>query len=217
MSGYVIYVIDTETTGLVSECDVIEISANRLSFDNNSEVKSEQKTWLLKALNPKTITDEALAVNGHKREDILHLTKFGKENYKDPAEVIADFELWIMEDNVSVMDRVFAGQNPNFDITMLQALWSRLDSLNTFPFNVERGNRVLDTKQLVLFFDICTEKRRNYYNLASLVKSFGAKKRKAHSASEDVLMTSELLSNLISPVKSTIAEKFINCYLDKEE
>ena len=72
--GYVLYVIDTETTGLDAEKnDVIEASFCRLNFLSEN-VDREQKTWLFKALNPDTIEAEALAINGHKREDILGLT-----------------------------------------------------------------------------------------------------------------------------------------------
>ena len=68
MSGYIIYVVDTETTGFdpISN-DIIEISMIRAQIDNLGEVHQEQKTWYLKALNAQSISEEALAVNGHFR------------------------------------------------------------------------------------------------------------------------------------------------------
>ena len=171
-SGYVIYVVDCETTGLDPvQNDVIEVSACRVLFDQG-EIHRLQNTWHLKALNAATIEERALAINGHKREDILHITKFGREKYKDPQEVISDIELWIMEDGVSAVDRIFAGQNPKFDINALRELWRKVGSYDTFPFILNNDNRVIDTKQIATLFDVCVGKRRKYYNLSSLVKSF---------------------------------------------
>jgi DNA polymerase III epsilon subunit-like protein len=213
--NFILYVVDTETTNLDTKLgDVIEVSMCRLSIED--EIKSEQKTWLLKAMNPTMISDESLAVNKHKREDILHLTKYGKDNYKLPEDVVSEIELWVACDNVSSVDRVFIGQNPNFDIQALQELWSRVGSPSTFPFAIERGNRVIDTKQIVTLFDVCVGRRRLYYNLGSLVKSFGIKKDKAHSAAGDVAMTRDLLIKLLTPIKSIVTESFKDCYLNED-
>lgn len=215
-SGYVLYVMDTETTGLDSqEHDVIEISMCRFSMSDLDN--REQKTWYLKALNPFTITDKALSINKHKREDITHMTKKGKEQYQDPLDVIVDIERWIMEDDVSKIDRAVVGQNVNFDIDFLKALWRKVDSEDTFPFNVEKGNRIVDTKQLAIAIDLCTGKRRRYYNLMTLVKSFGAKKRKAHRAEDDVAMTTDVLIKMLTPLKDTISEAFGGCYTDLDQ
>jgi len=210
-SDYIIYVVDTETTGLNAVAnDVIEISMCRFSLNDSDN--REQKTWLLKALNPETISEEALNVNKHKRNDILHLTKFGRENYKEPSDVLVEIEQWMMEDGVSAMDRVFAGQNPNFDVKAMIELWRKVDSIDTFPFAVERGNRVIDTKQLALMVDLCTGQRRRYYNLSSLVKSFGVKKAKAHTAAGDVQMTTDLFIKFLAPLKETVSNEFKTCY-----
>lgn len=210
MEGYVIYVIDTETTGLNHlENDVIEISACRLVLENDIR---EQKTWLLKAKNPKTISEEALKVNGHKREDILGMTAFGRENYLDPEVIVPEIELWIMEDEMSAKDRIFAGHNPDFDIAALQELWRRNGGIENFPFDLERGNRIIDTKQIAALYDVCTGKRRQFYNLTSLVDDFGIKKGKAHKASEDVRMTTDLLLEFMKPIKEPVKNAFEKCY-----
>lgn len=218
-NGYVIYVTDTETTGLDPiENDIIELSMFRLIPQDNGEYEEQQKTWLVKAVNPKTISDEALHKNGHKREDILHLSKFGKENYLLPQDVVDQVEAWMMEDNVSSMDRVFAGQNPVFDLNFLKELWKRCDrgTDDDFPFFIGKGERVIDTIKIVLLFDLCTGRRRKYYNLSSLVKALGVKKGKAHKADEDTRMTKDLLMKLIAIIKNTVAVNFGDCYPDNE-
>ena len=54
--GYVLYVVDTETTGLNAERnDVIEASFCRL-YISADQTEKEQKTWLFKALNAETRT-----------------------------------------------------------------------------------------------------------------------------------------------------------------
>ncbi|KKN70837.1 hypothetical protein LCGC14_0427290 [marine sediment metagenome] len=216
MSGYIIYVVDTETTGLDAyKNDVIEISACRFKMSNLKD--TEQKTWYLKALDASTIKDEALAINKHKREDILHLTKFGRDTYKDPVETVADIERWIMTDNMSALDRVIAGQNIQFDVSALKALWSKVDTIDTFPFSLDRGNRTLDTMMLATAIDVCTGRRRRYYNLNTLVKSFGVKKRKAHRAEDDVAMTIDLLVKMLEPLKDVAKKAFADCYTDMDQ
>ena len=83
---YVIYVGDTETTGLDSRLnDVIELSLCRLT-------DGEQKTWCLRPINPGNIDQGALRVNGHKIEDLTGQTKEGREKYLDPNKVIIEIE-----------------------------------------------------------------------------------------------------------------------------
>ncbi len=212
---YIIYVVDTETTGLDHiKNDVIEISMCRITISD--EIKREQKTWLLRALNAEAISDEALQINEHKREDILCLTKVGKENYREPSEVIIEIEKWVAEDNVSVFDRVFVGQNPLFDVNFLKELWKKAGSSDTFPFMLDSGTRILDVKQIATLVDLCTGHRRRYYNLSTLVKSFGIKKAKAHTAAGDVQMTTDLLLTMLEPFISIILEKFKHCYSEQD-
>jgi DNA polymerase III alpha subunit (gram-positive type) len=209
---YVIYINDTETTGTDPKIhDVIELSLYRFSFCPN-QIKEEQKTWFLKAQNFGNIQDEALKVNGHKRADITWMTNEGKLKYQEPKLVVPEVEMWMMEDQVSSVDRIFCGHNPDFDIDFTQELWNRVGSKDTYPFSVENGNRVLDTKQLLLFIDICTGKRRQYYNLSSMVEALEVKKGKAHQASEDVRMTKDSLIKMVEPIRETVKEKFKDSY-----
>lgn len=214
--GYVLYCIDIESTGLdPSLHDVIEISMCRMTPKGVDDYEEEQKTWLVKAMNPVTIQDEALRINGHKREDICHQTAFGRENYKEPKQVIQEIEMWLANDNVSSLDRVWLGQNPMFDVNHMQALYKRV-GMTDFPFMIGNGNRVIDAKQIVTLFDLCTGRRRKHYNLSSFVKALGVKKGKAHQAAEDVRMTKDIILKLIKIIKVVVAEQFADCYSEED-
>jgi len=211
MDQYVLYVQDTETTGLeVGVNEIIELSLIRI-FLGSDNLEGEQKTWLVRAMKPDTIQEEALNINGHKREDILHMTKFGRENYKNPADVLPEIEEWISEDNMSSYDRVFAGQNPRFDFKHMQALWADNNAMDTFPFLTGHNELIINTKELALFIDICLGRKREKYNLGALVKAYGIKKRSAHKGDEDALMTRDLLLKQIEGATPSIKEAFKDC------
>jgi len=182
----VLYVCDTETTGLshIKGCEIIEISLYRLS-DN------VQKTWCIKPMNYEAVEAEALRINGHKLDDMKYLTKFGVETYKDPASVVVEIENFMAEDLVSSGERVLCGQNVTFDLGFIEKLWADNNATETFPF----GKRplLLDTKQIALFLDIATGEKSDFYNLASLVTKYGVKKEKAHRADSDTRVTKEVL------------------------
>lgn len=198
--SFQLYVCDTETTGLdKNKNDIIEICFWRLNDDVS-------KTWCLKPLNIEAIEDRALAVNKHKREDLIHKTAFGRETYLEPAKVVADIEMWMLEDNAPTEDRIFIGQNPLFDFEFLLELWKKTDNESTFPFSSSHNRPIIDTIQLALLIDICTGKKRKYYNLGSLIKDFGVTKAQAHRADGDVKMTRDLFLKMITPIRQAILE-----------
>jgi DNA polymerase III epsilon subunit-like protein len=201
MEQYVMYMQDTETTGLVpGENEIIECSFIRLISDGDS-FKEEQKSWLIKALKPHTIKDDALKVNGHKKEDILWQTKYGRETYILPSEAVLQIENWIAEDKMSTHDRVFAGQNPLFDFEHFIELWKQEGAIDTFPFVTGHNKLLVDTKHIALFFDICNNVKRERYNLVNLVSDFSVKKEKSHRADGDTRMTKDLLLTMIKQVR----------------
>lgn len=212
--GYVQYVCDVETTGTdPDKHDIIEICLWRLG-------DAESKTWWLTPLNPSSIQDDALHVNKHKKEDILHKTKEGKEKYRTPAEVLPEIEMWIMQDGAAAEERVFIGQNPNFDYDFLLALWRKMNAEDAFPFGFwidgKEGRRnqgyIIDTMQLARLIDVCTGKKRARYGLGSLVKDFGVTKATAHRADGDVKMTKELFEKIFAVLRDPIIQAFNESY-----
>lgn len=200
--SYVVYICDVETTGTENEIhDIIEASFWRSSDDT-------QKTWFIKPLNIEAIEEKALSINGHKREEITHQVKAGRDKYMLPSDVIIEMENWILEDDMSVEDRVFIGQNASFDFNFLKKFWEKQESDDTFPF----GSFVIDTILLTRLIDLATGKKRKYYNLGKLVKAFGITKGKAHRASEDVKMTKDLFYKQFMPLIDIMKENFNDCY-----
>ena len=197
MSNYSLYVCDVETTGLDPiKHDVIELSLLRLQ-------DGCQKTWQIKPTNTSTIDSGALRVNGHKLEDLLHQTKFGKDNYKEASKVLVEVENWLLEDNVSSEFRLLVGQNINFDKTMLEQLWTKCECRDTFPF----GRRTMDTMMIEFFLDWCKNSLSEGYSLNNLTKKYGVKNEKAHTAEADVKATKEVFEKQVDYFKKVLASQ----------
>ncbi len=191
---FVIYIADTETTGLDAYShDVIELSLYRLS-------DHVQKTWCLKPLNQESIDTGALRVNGHKLEDLKHQTKAGIDRYKDPNKLIVEIENWIAEDGVPAEKRILCGQNIGFDKLMLERMWIKCESKDTFPF----GRRTLDTMQIEFFLDLCKGSMSEGYSLNNLTKKYGIKNEKAHTAEADVKATKEVFEKQVEFFKKIL-------------
>lgn len=183
---YKIYACDTETTGLSPENDIIELSLKDLNSDRI-------KTWLIKPFNLDKIDQGALKVNGHKLEEITHKTLLGVSKYKDPKETIIEIENWLSEDCLSSEDRIMLGHNVHFDRKMMENLWLRCGSFETFPF----GRKMLDTMQIQFFMDFCSQTIQDSYSLKNLNKLYGIKNEKAHTAESDTQATAELFKKQI--------------------
>lgn len=192
---YVIYVADIETTGLDSRLhDVIELSLYRLS-------DGVQKTWCLKPTNPANIDPGALRVNGHKIEELRHETKAGRDRYLDPNQVIIEIENWMNEDGVPTENRIICGQNISFDKERLQQLWIKCNSPDTFPF----GRHSIDTMGIEFFLDFCRNAMKEGYSLWNLVKHYGVKNDKAHTAEADTKATKEVFEQQVEFFKKVLA------------
>jgi|ERR1700722_694250 len=196
-SKFIIYVADTETTGLdPARNEIIEISFCRLS-DNS------QKTWFIKPTNYESIEPEALRINGHKLDDLKHITKTGRETYRSAADVLVEIENWMGDDLAAAEDRILVGQNPFFDIEFMQNLWAKQNNTETFPFG--RRPFLIDTRQMALFLDLARDERSDYYNLGSLVEKYGVKKEKSHRAATDTRMTRDVFLAQLDIVKEALS------------
>jgi DNA polymerase III alpha subunit (gram-positive type) len=212
--SYVKYVCDCETTGLDKDKhDIIELCFWRLG-------EPESKTWWMTPLAPENIEEDALRINKHLKEDILHKTKEGREKYRSPSEVLPEIEMWLMEDGAAAEERVFIGQNPDFDYNFLLALWKKLGHEDDFPFGYwidgKDGRRnqgfIIDTMQLARLIDLCTGKKRSRYGLAALVKDFSITKATAHRADGDVKMTKDLFEKIFEVLEGPLLAAFENNY-----
>jgi DNA polymerase III alpha subunit (gram-positive type) len=191
---YEFYVTDVETTGLDSRLhDVIELSMLRLST-------GEQKTWALKPTNVETIDPGALRVNGHKMENLKWETREGREIYRNANEVLVEIENWLAEDEVPATHRALLGQNISFDKDMLEQLWIKCDSKDSFPF----GRRYLDTMIVEIFLDYCKGEIGEGYSLSNLVKKYAVRNEKAHTAEADVKATKEVFLKQVAYLKDII-------------
>jgi len=183
-SKFEIYFCDTETGGLADDAEIIELSLYRLS-DNS------QRTWCIKPTRPELIQPDALRVNGHKLEDLEHKTAYGRETYQPLFKVLPDIENFFLEDGMAAEDRILVGQNVvKFDLPHLERMWASQNCQDTFPF----GKRPFcqDTQQIAILIDLLEGTRSEYYNLGTLIKKYGIKNSKAHTAEADTLATKEL-------------------------
>lgn len=192
MTEYLLYGTDCETTGLAANCNPIEISLYRLSTD-------ECKTWCLKPINIDAIQPEALRVNGHKREDILGLTKEGRERYRKPENVLVEIENWLMDDGMPADQRLLLGHNVNFDKEMLISLWNRCNSYETFPFSPKYG---IDTMQIEFFFDYVSNKFGEGYSLRNLAHRYKIRQDKAHTAEDDTKVMVSIFQQQVNTLKN---------------
>lgn len=210
--AYEIYILDGETTGMdAQKNDLIELCMWRLGDE-------ESKTWRMKPKNPGAIRSEALRINGHKLEDLLHQTDYGRQTYLEQAKVLPEIEMWVMNDNEAAENRVIVGQNPKFDLDFMIATWQKNNSEDTFPFGYWIGTgedrrhvcKVFDTLNLVELIDVIIGKHRPRYNLANLAKDFKITKAQAHRADGDVKMTKDLFVKLFDVLKPAIIANFSN-------
>lgn len=190
--GFIVCDVETTGTDFVKN-DVIEISMIKLS-------NGDQRTWCLAPTNKDTISTDALRVNGHKIEDLLHKTKYGIDTYKDPAKVIVEIENWLMEENISTENTWLIGYNVSFDRNMLEQLWSKCNAMDSFPF----GRRIIDSMQFEVLMDLASDTKRDSYSLNATIKKYGIKNEKAHSAAADTKATQELFVKQLDAIKKLL-------------
>lgn len=190
-----IYGIDTETTGFSpTKNSIIELCIYRLSDD-------KFKTWHIKAGDNAEIEQGALKKNGHKLEDITWITKEGREKYKLEKDVIIEVENWLAEDMCQNSERMILAHNANFDKNMMNGLWEKNNSLETFPFSQKR---LIDTMQIEMMIDFAAG-NDEAYALSSLCKKYGIKNEKAHSAEADTIAMVKIFKKQMEFLKKKLA------------
>jgi len=183
-----LYGCDCESTGLDPlKNEPIEITFIRLSTD-------ECKTWCLKPLNPDNIEADALRVNGHKLDDLLHRTAEGRSRYLNPERVLVDMENWLAKDELPSDQRILLGHNVHFDREMLASLWRKCDSYDTFPLN---NKYALDTMQIEFFLDHIKGEYGEGYSLRNLARNYKVKQDKAHTAEDDTKVMTEIFRHQV--------------------
>ncbi len=193
-----IYIVDCETTGLDAiKNDPIEISIYRLA-------DGSQNTWFLKPFNPDNIDAAAIRINGYNMDDLRGITKQGRDKYLPADKQLVSIENWLNDDNCSATNRMLVGQNIEFDKAMLQELWKKCNSYETFPFS-ERYK--LDTMQIELYMDYCKGKFAEGYSLNALGKRYSVKNEKAHTASEDVKTTVGIFAKQVEIGKAAFTKE----------
>jgi len=196
------YVTDIETSGLDSHLhDVIELSMYRLG--DTSE--NAQMTWCFKPLTPETTEPIALRINGHKIDDLLHKTKEGRERYRDPNIVLIEIENWLALDGLPAERRFLIGQNVAFDKERLEQLWIKCNSKDSFPI----GRRYMDTMIFELFMDYCKGEFAEGYSLNQIIKKYGIKNEKSHTAAADVMATKQVFEKQVEFFKRLLVDSKI--------
>lgn len=201
MSKYQLYVADCETTGTQDNNEIIEFSLLRVS-------DSSQKTFFIQPTRWDCVQEDALRINGHSLQDLKNGFRIEEDGsktiYMKPQKALVAIEQFLMEDFASAPDRVLVGQNTQFDIRFLQAMWRSLGQEDTYPF----GRMYLDTMQIAFFLDYVNGvEKEGGYNLAGLVKALEVKKEKAHRAENDVRMTKDVFFKLVESCKKNSQNK----------
>lgn len=195
INDYVMYVLDCECDGL----DPVNNSIIEISFIRMTD--KVQKTWLIKSSNYETIQSSALRVNGHKLEDITYKTQYGKDNYLEPSKAIIEIENWIAEDNSNTEKRVTIAQNASFDRSFMEHLWKKCNSFESYPF----GRRSIDTMSLEFVYDLASGgEMAKGYSLSNLIKKYGVKNDKAHTAASDTAATAEVFLKQIELLRNAL-------------
>lgn len=107
--GLAYYILDTETTGLrVGEQEIVEISIVRANDKN-------QITRVIKALNPKAASYDALLLTGKTQADLAK--GIGK------VEAINDVDAFFTQDGLTPAHRCIVAHNAPFDKRFLHHMW----------------------------------------------------------------------------------------------
>ncbi len=178
-------VLDIEASGLEYDKSSI-VSLGALDFENpTNRFYAECKVW-----DGAHISDEALAVNGFTKDEILDKNKMSE------SELIRNFIDWSKD----LEDRTLAGQNVSFDRDYVQAACRRAHM--EYPF----AHRTIDTHSLAWMHHvnrglkppIDKEHKRSSLNLDAVLNYCGIPEEpKPHNALTGALSHAEVISRLL--------------------
>jgi len=139
------------------------------------------------------VEDEALAVNGLKREDLA--------GFPEPRKVYAEFSV-MLDRHVSKFnraDKLFpAGHNVRYDREVLEAFARRCGDVYLGSFV---SWKFVDSLTLLTLFEWMGGPALADYKLGTCCDHYGVKIEKAHDALADVTATRELIIKLAGKVK----------------
>jgi len=117
---------------------------------------------------------------------------------KIQKKAIVEIENFVLEDGVSAETRCLIAQNTSYDLGMIQGLWKKCESFDTFPF----GRRYLDTMIIELYHDYLSQNFSGEgYSLRNLAKKYGVKNSKAHTADSDTLACKEIFEKQVEEAR----------------
>jgi DNA polymerase III epsilon subunit-like protein len=83
---------------------------------------------------------------------------------------------------------------------MMERLWMNCKASDSFPF----GRRIIDTQQLDILLDIVMGTKCDSYSQSALLKKYGLKNEKTHTAAADVLANKQLFEKQLANLKKLI-------------
>ncbi len=179
-------VVDVEASGTSAEKHSI-VSVGALDFANpTNRFYEECRVW-----DGAHISDEALAVCGFKREEII------SKNKQSEADLVRAFLRW----SDGLQERTFAGQNVSFDRDFLRAAAERAGHTD-WPF----AHRTIDTHTLCYMHmvkrgmqpPIDPKHRRSALNLDAVLNYCGIPSEpEPHNALTGALSHAEVISRLL--------------------
>ena len=184
-------VIDVETTGIHPEKHAI-LSIGAIDFNNpENQFYMECKIW-----EGAEVTDEALNINGFKREEITKDTK------KSQKEIIEHFFQWLE----TCEEHTFAGENPSFDRDFITAT-ARRENIAWNPVYRTIDLHTLGYIQLLKKGIVPLKNKRTAVKLETILVYLGLPEEpKPHNALTGAKMEAEAFSRLIQ--KKVLLKEF---------
>ena len=176
-------VLDVEGSGLDARVHSI-LSIGAIDLENpTNQFYDECRVW-----EGADIQDEALAINGFSREEVLDQSR------KSEAELIEAFVAWATD---RPQNRMLAAQNPSYDLEFVQAACERAGI--QCPF----GKRTIDVHSLVWMHMVAhnavppTDKHRSAINLDYALRYCGIPEEpRPHNALTGALCHAEVISRI---------------------